>query len=104
MKDLFGRDVRPTFHQGDLLAGHAGLGVEAVSRVVDGIEYVRTESGYYVRADGTGGLLLETPSRSPLPVGAEGIPPETFGMLSNASSTKSYEQASRGPFAFPYGI
>ncbi|MBE3098882.1 MAG: hypothetical protein IMZ44_17335 [Planctomycetes bacterium] len=62
MTDLFGQDIPPTMHQGDLLAGRAGLGVEAVCRVVDGIEYVRTPSGYYVRADGTGPLLLETPS------------------------------------------
>jgi len=62
MKDLFGQDVAPTSHQGDLLAGRAGLGVEAVWRVVNGIEYVRTESGYYVRADGTGPLLVEPPT------------------------------------------
>jgi len=36
--------------------------VEAVWRVVNGIEYVRTESGYYVRADGTGPLLVEPPT------------------------------------------
>ena len=62
MKDLFGQDVAPTSHQGDLLAGRAGLGVEAVWRVVNGIEYVRTSSGYYVRADGAGPLLVEPPT------------------------------------------
>jgi hypothetical protein len=62
MKDLFGQDVAPPSHQGDLLAGRAGLGVEAVWRVVNGIEYVRTESGYYVRADGAGPLLVEPPT------------------------------------------
>jgi hypothetical protein len=40
----------------------ARVGVDAVWRVVNGIEYVRTESGYYVRADGTGPLLLEPPT------------------------------------------
>ena len=63
MKDLFGQDVAPTSHQGDLLVGRAGLGVEAVWRVVNGIEYVRTASGYYVRADGTGPLLVEPPTK-----------------------------------------
>jgi len=62
MKDLLGQNVAPTSRQGDLLAGRAGLGVEAVWRVVNGIEYVRTESGYYVRADGTGPLLVEPPT------------------------------------------
>jgi len=62
MKDLFGQDVTPATRQCDLLAGRAGLGVEAVWRVVNGIEYVRTESGYYVRADGTGPLLVEPPT------------------------------------------
>ena len=62
MKDLFGQDIAPATRQGDLLAGRAGLGVEAVWRVVNGIEYVRTESGYYVRADGTGPLLVEPPT------------------------------------------
>ena len=62
MKDLFGQDVAPVSRQGNLLAGRAGLGVEAVWRVVNGIEYVRTESGYYVRADGTGPLLMEPPT------------------------------------------
>ena len=64
MKDLFGQDVAPTSHQGNLLAGRAGLGVEAVWRVVNGVEYVRTESGYYVRADGTGPLLVEPPTET----------------------------------------
>jgi hypothetical protein len=62
MKDLFGQDVTPAMRQGNLLAGRAGLGVDAVWRVVNGIEYVRTESGYYVRADGTGPLLVEPPT------------------------------------------
>ncbi|MBE3099490.1 MAG: hypothetical protein IMZ44_20420 [Planctomycetes bacterium] len=62
MKNLFGQDIAPATRQGDLLAGRAGLGVEAVWRVVNGIEYVRTESGYYVRADGTGPLLVEPPT------------------------------------------
>jgi len=62
VKDLFGQDIAPATRQGDLLAGRAGLGVEAVWRVVNGIEYVRTESGYYVRADGTGPLLVEPPT------------------------------------------
>ena len=61
MKDLLGQNVAPTSRQGNLLAGRAGLGVEAVWRVVNGIEYVRTESGYYVRADGTGPLLVKPP-------------------------------------------
>ena len=62
MKDLLGQNVAPTSRQGDLLAGRAGLGVEAVWRVVNGIEYVRTASGYYVRADGAGPLLVEPPT------------------------------------------
>jgi hypothetical protein len=62
VKDLFGQDIAPATRQGDLLAGRAGLGVEAVWRVVNGIEYVRTESGYYIRADGTGPLLVEPPT------------------------------------------
>ena len=62
MKDLFGQDIAPAVQQGNLLAGRAGLGVEAVWRVVNGVEYVRTESGYYVRADGTGSLLVEPPT------------------------------------------
>lgn len=62
MKDLFGQDIAPATRQGDLLARRAGLGVDAVWRVVNGIEYVRTESGYYVRADGTGPLLVEPPT------------------------------------------
>jgi hypothetical protein len=62
MKDLFGQDVTPATLQGDLLAGRAGMGVEAVWRVVNGIEYVRTASGYYVRADGTGPLLVDLPT------------------------------------------
>jgi len=66
MKDLFGQDVTPATRQGDLLAGRAGLGVEAVWRVVNGIEYVRTESGYYVRADGAGPLLVEPPTEGSL--------------------------------------
>jgi hypothetical protein len=62
MKDLLGQDIAPVTSQGNLLAGRAGLGVEAVWCVVNGIEYVRTESGYYVRADGTGPLLVEPPT------------------------------------------
>jgi hypothetical protein len=64
MTDLLGRDVPPTLRQGDLLAGRAGLGVEAVLRVVDGVEYVRTASGYLVRADGTGLLIPDAPTAS----------------------------------------
>jgi hypothetical protein len=66
MKDLLGQNVAPTSRQGNLLASRAGLGVEAVWRVVNGIEYVRTASGYYVRADGTGPLLLEPPTEGSL--------------------------------------
>jgi len=62
MKDLLGQNVAPTSRQGNLLTGRAGLGVEAVWRVVNGVEYVRTGSGYYVRADGTGPLLVEPPT------------------------------------------
>jgi len=62
MKDLFGQDIALVSRQSDLLAGRAGLGVEAVWRVVNGIKYVRTESGYYVRADGAGPLLVEPPT------------------------------------------
>jgi hypothetical protein len=62
MKDLFGQDIAPVSRQCNLLTGRAGLGVEAVWRVVNGIEYVRTASGYYVRADGAGPLLVQPPT------------------------------------------
>jgi len=65
MTDLLGRSIAPVVRQGDLLAGPAGLGVEAVCRVVAGVAYVRTETGYYVRADGTGPLLLDLPTGKP---------------------------------------
>jgi hypothetical protein len=62
MTDLFGQDIPPVLRQGDLLAGRAGLGVEAVYRVIGGVEYVRTVSGYLARADGTGPLIPDTPA------------------------------------------
>jgi len=60
MTDLLGREVPEVERQRDLLAGRCGCGVEAVWRVVKGVEYVRTPSGYVTRADGTGPLLLES--------------------------------------------
>lgn len=57
--DLLGQEIAPIVRQRDLLAGPCGLGVEAIWKVIDGVAYVRTESGFIVRADGTGPLIPE---------------------------------------------
>jgi len=69
MTDLFGKPVPPEERQGDLLKGPCGLGVDAVCRTIGGVDYVRTPSGYLVRADGTGPLIPDkAPEGTDLPL------------------------------------
>jgi len=69
MTDLLGQPVAPEFRQKDLLSGSCGLGVNATWKVIDGVPYVRTPSGYIVRADGTGPLIPdEAPEGGDLPL------------------------------------
>ena len=104
MKDLLGNEVRPELRQGDLLRGPCGLGVEAVLRVVDGVPYVQTPSGYVTRADGTGLLHLEErPEGREPPLLAAGNPPEIRKSSQKPTNPSLTSPADRS-LAFPSGM
>jgi hypothetical protein len=103
MKDLLGNEVRPELRQGDLLAGPCGLGVESVWRVVDGVPYVQTPSGYVTRADGTGLLHLEDrpEGREPPLLAAEN--PSGIRKSSQRPTDPSLTSSAGRSLAFPSG-